>query len=236
MCIACVGTKVGDEPPRGNRKMIHSHTTESSASNDTSSLTMSNPQTTSTTTTTTASFTSQITKLPRIIIQFCTKCKWTNRAIWYAQELFQTFGDSQLIGDISLQPIVEIPGTFQILVQIGDDVELIYRRRFKKDGNDLDPQLASVSYEGFPDAKFLKNLVRAKINEIESRKNKSDEEGVSSAQVGDHLIGEGSLLNEGPGGSGGSGGGEETEEDDETEDEEEEQEGAGDCVACKREE
>ncbi|KAG5420078.1 hypothetical protein I9W82_001958 [Candida metapsilosis] len=198
---------------------------------------MSNPPTASTTTATatatktpvdtskSSSLASQVTKSPRIIIQFCTKCKWTNRAIWYAQELFQTFGDSQLIGDISLQPIVEIPGTFQILVQIGDDVDLIYRRRFKKDGNDLDPQLASVSYAGFPDAKFLKNLVRAKIHEIESREKNSGD--VSSAQVGDHLVGEGSLLNEGPGG------GEETEEDDETEDEEE---GTGDCVACKREE
>ncbi|CAD1813011.1 Rdx family protein [Candida parapsilosis] len=165
---------------------------------------MSNSTSSSTAATNTAPppLASQIDKYPRIIIQFCTKCKWTNRAIWYAQELFQTF-DANAIADISLQPIVDIPGTFQVLVQLGTTVELIYRRKFKKDGADLDPQLAQASFDGFPDAKFLKNLVRDKIHEIESRSGNSggdacgEDSSGSVAPVGDHLIGKGSLLNDG---------------------------------------
>lgn len=159
--------------------------------------------------TSSSSLVPQINKFPRIIIQFCTKCKWTNRAIWYAQELFQTF-DANTIADISLQPIIEFAGIFQVLIQVGSTVELIYRRKFKKDGDDLDPQLAEVSYDGFPDAKFLKNLVKDKIHEVEKRANG---EGVTSSKVGDHLVGKGSLLNDG-------GVCQETEE----------------CVECKREE
>ncbi|KAI5964947.1 hypothetical protein CANMA_003457 [Candida margitis] len=154
-----------------------------------------------------------INKYPRIIIQFCTKCKWTNRAIWYAQELFQTF-DANTIADISLQPIVEIPGTFQVLIQVGSVTELIYRRKFKKDGDDLDLKLAKVSYEGFPDAKFLKNLVRDKISEIESTLSGGGNGGIGT-KVGDHLIGKGSLLNDG-------GVGDEAE--------------ARECLECKRQE
>ncbi|KAI5958586.1 hypothetical protein KGF57_002431 [Candida theae] len=117
-----------------------------------------------------------------------------------------------------------------IYVEIDNHVDLIYRRKFKKDGNGdgLDPVLARVSYDGFPDAKFLKNLVKNKIDEVERRRKSENGDGDgdagtegASAHVGDHLIGKGSLLNQGG-----------TVNDEETElgvD-------PGDCVDCRREE
>ncbi|ODQ76957.1 hypothetical protein BABINDRAFT_163958 [Babjeviella inositovora NRRL Y-12698] len=81
-------------------------------------------------------------KYPRIVIQFCTKCKWTLRASWYQQELFQTFGES--IGEIALQPAES--GTFQILLVVDDNNTTVIWDR-KLDG-------------GFPDSKVVKQRVR----------------------------------------------------------------------------
>lgn len=104
-------------------------------------------------------------KYPKVTIQYCSKCKWQNRAVWYLQELLQTFDG--VIHDISLQPISEQPGVFQVLVaRSSDDESIIYKRRFKsvelalkygdKDGSQSD----SYYYDGFPDSKFLKSLIR----------------------------------------------------------------------------
>ncbi|KAI3406689.1 hypothetical protein KGF56_000535 [Candida oxycetoniae] len=140
----------------------------------------------------------QFVKTPRIIIQYCTKCKWTNRAFWYAQELFQTFTDPLDIAEIALQPRVDIPGTFQILIQVKEKIALVYRRKFKKVTNRNSQDNCEDEYDGFPDAKFLKSLVHKKLEIL--RKEQSGEDGgevEGGPKIGDHLLGEGSFLNEG---------------------------------------
>ncbi|CAK9441350.1 uncharacterized protein LODBEIA_P52180 [Lodderomyces beijingensis] len=149
----------------------------------------------------------RLVKTPRIVIQYCTKCKWTNRAIWYTQELFQTFADPAVdIAEIALQPIVDKPGTFQVLLQVDDEVTTVFRRKFKKSQNqsynagtgggdgDGDGD-GSDEYDGFPDAKFLKALVKEKLNKMKQRQMGADQS--QEVKVGDHLSGKGSLLNEG---------------------------------------
>lgn len=100
-------------------------------------------------------------RYPKIVIQYCSKCKWQNRAIWYLQELLQTFGDS--ISDISLQPIADVPGTFQVILYKDDSTTptIIYKRKFKKSTSS---QEEDYYYDGFPDSKFLKILVRNQLN------------------------------------------------------------------------
>jgi len=46
----------------------------------------------------------------RIVIEFCTACKWNLRAAYFAQELLQTFGTT--LGEVALQP--STGGTFKI--------------------------------------------------------------------------------------------------------------------------
>ncbi|OAA58406.1 selenoprotein domain protein [Niveomyces insectorum RCEF 264] len=50
------------------------------------------------------------TKLPRVVIQYCTQCKWLLRAAYYAQELLSTF--STTLGEVALQPATG--GTFVV--------------------------------------------------------------------------------------------------------------------------
>ena len=85
-----------------------------------------------------------INKYPRIIIQYCHQCKWQNRAIWYLQEFLQTFASSSTleikIYDISIQPIFDFPGVFQIILQKEStnnkmETKIIYRRKFKMKRN-----------------------------------------------------------------------------------------------------
>lgn len=111
----------------------------------------------------------QIDRLPRVIIQYCSKCKWQNRAVWYATELLQTFEDS--LKDISLQPIVDQPGAFQVLLQKPNETIIVYKRRFKskelalKYGDIDGSQLEIYYYDGFPDSKLLKVLIRDLLDE-----------------------------------------------------------------------
>ncbi len=78
---------------------------------------------------------------PRVLILYCTKCKWLLRAAWMAQELLSTFEHE--IGEVALSP--SDPGVYQI-VAAG---EVVWDR--KVDG-------------GFPDAKELKRRVRDVID------------------------------------------------------------------------
>ncbi|ODQ68455.1 hypothetical protein NADFUDRAFT_49095 [Nadsonia fulvescens var. elongata DSM 6958] len=85
---------------------------------------------------------------PRVLITFCTKCKWHFRAVWYLQELLSTFND--LLGEIALAPGPS--GVFTIKLWIQKDTEndngiLIWDRK---------------SMGGFPDSKELKRLIRNK--------------------------------------------------------------------------
>ncbi|KKA28153.1 hypothetical protein TD95_000968 [Thielaviopsis punctulata] len=50
---------------------------------------------------------------PRIVIQFCTQCKWMLRAAYFAQELLSTF--STALGEVALQP--STGGTFIVTIQ-----------------------------------------------------------------------------------------------------------------------
>jgi len=103
---------------------------------------------------------------PKIVIQYCSKCKWQNRAFWYLQEILQSF--EEVILDVSLQPVFDKPGTFAIILyNNSSDFKIIYKRKFKnpdlavKFGED---QLQPYFYDGFPDAKFVKLLIKQNLD------------------------------------------------------------------------
>lgn len=107
----------------------------------------------------------EIERYPRVVIQYCSKCKWQNRAVWYMSEILQTF--EGLVNDVSLQPIIDQPGAFQIIVQKNHDHKtILYKRRFKskelaiKYGDVDGSQLAPYYYDGFPDSKLIKVLLK----------------------------------------------------------------------------
>ena len=77
---------------------------------------------------------------PRIVIRYCTQCRWLTRAAWMAQELLTTF--EQELGEVALQP--SSGGAFDVLL----DGELLYSR--KQAGR-------------FPEASELKQLVRDRV-------------------------------------------------------------------------
>ena len=77
--------------------------------------------------------------LPRIVITYCTQCRWLLRASWLASELLTTFTTD--LGEIAR------PGTGGVFrVEIDD--ELLWDRT--RDG-------------GFPDVAPLKRLVRDRV-------------------------------------------------------------------------
>lgn len=98
--------------------------------------------------------------MPKVTIRFCAKCKWHNRAIWYTQEVLQTFSDPEknLVTEVAVCPLHDQPGLFEVAVAPDNEGEtVIYRRRMKK--LDLD-QSEEFYYDGFPDSKLLKQLIR----------------------------------------------------------------------------
>ncbi|KAI5965936.1 uncharacterized protein KGF55_001300 [Candida pseudojiufengensis] len=148
-------------------------------------------------------------KHTKVSIKYCTKCKWSNRAIWYVQELLQTFS-SPIINEYSILPEFENAGIFEIYIsqtsqsQSNESKEitrqvhtkLIYRRKMKKDPK-LNKDVEDVTYDGFPDAKLLKNLVRQQLEKWDLQNN---DNGVSSTNdLGEHLKrgDKGNLLNDG---------------------------------------
>lgn len=77
---------------------------------------------------------------PRIVVTYCTQCRWLLRAAWLAQELLTTFTTD--LGEIALKP-----GTGGVFtVELAD--ELLWDRH--RDG-------------GFPDIAPLKRLVRDRV-------------------------------------------------------------------------
>lgn len=86
-------------------------------------------------------------KYPRVLIEFCTKCKWNLRAAWYLQELLSTFGSD--LGEVAMSPADS--GVFRITIQTAANSQdtLLWDR--KTNG-------------GFPDSKELKQLVRDVIS------------------------------------------------------------------------
>jgi selenoprotein W-related protein len=80
------------------------------------------------------------TTSPRIVITYCTQCRWLLRATWLASELLNSFTTD--IGELALRPGVD--GVFSVAV----NDEVIWDR--KVDG-------------GFPDLGRLKRAVRDRI-------------------------------------------------------------------------
>jgi len=74
---------------------------------------------------------------PRVLITYCTQCRWLLRAQWYAGELLTTFAEE--LGEVALAPATG--GIFRIDV----DGEPVWNR--KRDG-------------GFPEITELKRRVR----------------------------------------------------------------------------
>jgi selenoprotein W-related protein len=77
---------------------------------------------------------------PRVVIDYCTQCRWLLRAGWIAQELLTTFTTD--IGELVLRP-----GTGGIFVVSVDD-EVVWNRAVEG---------------GFPDVAPLKRLVRDRV-------------------------------------------------------------------------
>ena len=73
----------------------------------------------------------------KVVIKYCTKCRWLPRSTWMAQELLTTF--SEEINELSLQP--SDSGVFRVIV---NDVTVWDRKEM----------------DGFPEIKILKQKVR----------------------------------------------------------------------------
>jgi selenoprotein W-related protein len=78
--------------------------------------------------------------MARVVIEYCTQCRWLLRAGWMAQELLNTFGTD--LTEVALRP--GSGGVFRITV----DDDQIWER--KTDG-------------GFPDIAVLKQRVRDRV-------------------------------------------------------------------------
>lgn len=97
--------------------------------------------------------------MPKVAIEFCSKCKWHNRAVWYLQEVMQTFEGQ--VTEIALLPRADAPGLFRVSIHIdGAGTKTVYQRRYKKTDA---PQDEPFFYDGFPDSKFLKRLIRDEL-------------------------------------------------------------------------
>jgi len=83
---------------------------------------------------------SAIDSRPRIVITYCTQCRWLLRATWLAQELLTTFTTD--IAELALQP--GIGGVFRVAV----DEQVVWDRKI--DG-------------GFPDLGRLKRAIRDQV-------------------------------------------------------------------------
>jgi len=79
---------------------------------------------------------------PSVTIEYCPKCGWLLRAAYMAQEILTTFNDD--VKQVSLQPS-EIGGAYKIFV---DDKKIFDRKE----------------YNGFPEIKEIKQMVRDVVN------------------------------------------------------------------------
>jgi len=79
---------------------------------------------------------------PSITIEYCPKCGWLLRAAYMAQEVLTTFTED--IKQVTLQPS-EIGGAYKIFI---DDKKIFDRKE----------------YNGFPEIKEIKQMVRDVVN------------------------------------------------------------------------
>ena len=83
---------------------------------------------------------STVDRRPRIVITYCTQCRWLLRATWLAQELLTTFTTD--VGELALQP--GVGGVFRVAV----DEEVLWDRKIEG---------------GFPDLGPLKRMIRDRV-------------------------------------------------------------------------
>jgi len=79
---------------------------------------------------------------PSITIEYCPKCGWLLRAAYMAQEILTTFNDD--VRNVTLQPSEE-GGSYKIFI---DDKKIFDRKE----------------YNGFPEIKEIKQMVRDIVN------------------------------------------------------------------------
>ena len=77
---------------------------------------------------------------PRLEIEYCTQCRWLNRAAWTAQELLTTFVDD-------LQEVALVPGKGGVF-NVSLDGEMLWNR---------------AEQRRFPELSELKQLVRDRV-------------------------------------------------------------------------
>jgi len=83
---------------------------------------------------------------PSITIEYCPKCGWLLRAAYMAQEILTTFNDD--VKQVTLQPS-EVGGSYNISI----DNKKIFDRK---------------EYNGFPEIKEIKQMVRDVVNPTKS--------------------------------------------------------------------
>ncbi|KAI5810088.1 Rdx family-domain-containing protein [Peziza echinospora] len=119
-------------------------------------------------------------RYPRVVIEYCTQCKWMLRAAYYAQELLSTFSslaipvppetpNTPYIADISLQP--SSSGTFVVSIYTTSSESSTDSSSAK--ANPPGPPLLTITKHtlwsraldgGFPETKELKRRVRNVID------------------------------------------------------------------------
>ena len=83
---------------------------------------------------------------PSITIEYCPKCGWLLRAAYMAQEILTTFNDD--VKQVTLQPS-EVGGSYKISI----DNKKIFDRK---------------EYNGFPEIKEIKQMIRDVVNPTKS--------------------------------------------------------------------
>ncbi|KIM91050.1 hypothetical protein PILCRDRAFT_811567 [Piloderma croceum F 1598] len=88
--------------------------------------------------------------IPRVIIEFCDRCRWLHRATWTSTELFLTFPPPKL-ASVTLLPLNsdETAGRFRVWLYLSADPPILLWDR-KVEG-------------GFPELKVLKQRLRDNI-------------------------------------------------------------------------
>jgi selenoprotein W-related protein len=79
---------------------------------------------------------------PLVTIEYCPKCGWLLRAAYMAQEILTTFADD--VSAVTLKPS-ETGGDYKIFI---DDKKIFDRKE----------------YNGFPEIKEIKQIVRDMVN------------------------------------------------------------------------
>lgn len=75
------------------------------------------------------------------------------------QEILQTFGEPEkFVAEISLCPVYDCPGLFQIVASKAEgEKTVLYQRKMKRSET---AQTEDFYFDGFPDSKFVKVLIR----------------------------------------------------------------------------